>query len=387
MAVGFPVKDDYATGDVLTAANMNDFAGTLNTVPDTIGAYAAGKNKITNGNMVIDQRNTAGTAVTVNAASAFYSTDRWRGFGQATDGVFTLGQDSDAPSGFSKSLKVTVTTADASIGSTQQYSLQQRIEGNNVVDLELGTATAKTFTISFWVRSSLTGNMGGAINNSAFNRSYPFQYTIDSADTWEKKSITILGDTTGTWLKDTGIGLILTFGLGAGSSVVSTADAWTGSNAVGVTGQVQVIGTLSATWFITGVQLEIGSIATPFQTATGTIQGELAACQRYYYRLNLNTGKNFGSGMNNTTTGTLIINFPVPMRVTPSALEQSGTAADYTLLTSVTTVTAGTTVPTAQTFTDINARFNIVTAGGLVAGACIGRAANADAFLGWSAEL
>ena len=323
MAVGFPVKDDYATGDVLTAANMNDFSGTLNTVPDTIGAYAAGKNKITNGNMVIDQRNTAGTAVTVNAASAFYSTDRWRGFGQATDGVFTLGQDSDAPSGFSKSLKVTVTTADASIGSTQQYSLQQRIEGNNVVDLELGTATAKTFTISFWVRSSLTGNMGGAINNSAFNRSYPFQYTIDSADTWEKKSITILGDTTGTWLKDTGIGLILTFGLGAGSSVVSTADAWTGSNAVGVTGQVQVIGTLNATWYVTGVQLEAGSIATPFQTATGTIQGELAACQRYYWRLTGGaTYAPYGTGYaKSTTAAELIIDHPVVMRVSPTSID------------------------------------------------------------------
>jgi hypothetical protein len=323
MAVGFPVKDDYATGDVLTAANMNDFSGTLNTVPDTIGAYAAGKNKITNGNMVIDQRNTAGTAVTVNAASAFYSTDRWRGFGQATDGVFTLGQDSDAPSGFSKSLKVTVTTADASIGSTQQYSLQQRIEGNNVVDLELGTATAKTFTISFWVRSSLTGNMGGAINNSAFNRSYPFQYTINSANTWEKKSITILGDTTGTWLKDTGIGLILTFGLGAGSSVVSTANAWTGSNAVGVTGQVQVIGTLNATWYVTGVQLEAGSIATPFQTATGTIQGELAACQRYYWRLTGGaTYAPYGTGYaKSTTAAELIIDHPVVMRVSPTSID------------------------------------------------------------------
>jgi hypothetical protein len=244
------------------------------------GNYAAGKNKITNGNMVIDQRN-AGASVTVNTAGSTFTVDRWRGTGQATDGVFTLQQDSSAPAGFTKSIKATVTTADASIASTQVYFVAQAIEGNNVADFDFGLSSAKTITLSFWVRSSLTGTFGGSIRNSDVNRSYPFSYSIAVADTWEKKSVTIAGDTTGTWLKDSGKGLDLIFSLGAGTDRLGTAGAWNSNNNIGATGQTNVIGTLNATWYSTGVQVEIGNVATAFQTATGTIQGELAACQRY----------------------------------------------------------------------------------------------------------
>jgi len=292
------------------------------------GNYAAGKNRIINGAMTIDQRNTASTAVTVNAASNFYATDRWSGFGQATDGVFTLAQDSSAPTGFSKSLKATVTTADASISATQSYSVSQLIEGLNVVDFDYGTASAKTISVSFWVRSSLTGTFGAAIRNSATDRSYVFSYSISAADTWEKKTAVIPGDTTGTWLKDSGIGLRLSFGLGQGTDRVEAAGSWYASSRIGVTGQTQVIGTLNATWYVTGVQVEIGNVATAFQTATGTIQGELAACQRYYYvaASGANTSICMAAAYSaNTAYG--VLPFKVSMRTAPTVVQTTGT--DY----------------------------------------------------------
>jgi len=296
------------------------------------GNYSAGKNKIINGNMVIDQRNTASTAVTVNTTGTTYAVDRWLGFGQTADGVYTLAQDSSAPAGFTKSLKATVTTADTSIASTQSYTVSQRIEGFNVADLDFGLSSAKTITVSFWVRSSLTGTFGATLRNSAVDRSYPYSYTISTADTWEKKTVTIAGDTTGTWLKDSNIGLRIDFSLGAGTDRLGTAGAWNGNNNIGVTGQTQVIETLNATWYITGVQVEIGNVATAFQTATGTLQGELAACQRYFYQINGNDGGGTQVALiTGTYTGTTAIKgffpFPVKMRTAPSVT--SSNSASY----------------------------------------------------------
>jgi hypothetical protein len=245
----------------------------------------AGKNRIINGSMLIDQRN-AGAAITINSTAVAFPVDRWKGIGQSTDGVFTLQQDSSAPAGFNKSVKATVTTADASIGSTQTYLFFQSIEGQDVIDFDFGAATAKTVTLSFWVRSSLTGTFGGSIRNNGASRSYPFSYSISVADTWEKKSVVINGDTTGTWLKDNGIGMNVGFSLGAGTDRTETAGSWYASNRSGVTGQTQIISTLNATWYVTGVQVELGSTATSFSNAGGTIQGELAACQRYFEVVN-----------------------------------------------------------------------------------------------------
>jgi hypothetical protein len=164
------------------------------------------RNRIINGDMRIDQRN-AGASVTFNASSGdVYILDRFVS-NNSTDGAYTVQQNSSAPTGFINSAKITVTTADASIGSTQSSWFQQKIEGLNVADLGWGTASAKTITLSFWVRSSLTGTFGGSITNSGFNRSYPFTYTISVADTWEQKTITVAGDTTGTWLTTNGIGI------------------------------------------------------------------------------------------------------------------------------------------------------------------------------------
>ena len=234
------------------------------------------RNRIINGDMRIDQRN-AGASVTLGASLA-YTLDRWAG-AEDTDGAATVIQDTVAPTGFTNSLKFTTTTADASLGATQFAYVAQAIEGLNVSDLAWGTASAQTVTLSFQVRSSLTGTFGGAITNSAFNRSYPFTYTISAANTWETKTITIAGDTSGTWLTTNGVGMRVQFGLGVGSTYSGTAGAWAGSQFISATGATSVIGTLSATWQITGVQLEAGSVASPFERRD--YGRELAMCQRY----------------------------------------------------------------------------------------------------------
>ena len=234
------------------------------------------RNRIINGAMVIDQRN-AGAAVTTNT----YCPDRWR-VEQTTDGAFSAQQVSDAPTGFVKSLKWTTTTADASLAVTQYATVRQGIEGFNTADFMWGTASAATITISFWVKSTLTGTFGGTASNSAFNRSYPFTYSISVANTWEYKTVTIPGDTTGTWETTNSAGIQLYFGLGSGSTYSGTAGAWTGSGLITATGAVNVMGTINATWQITGVQLERGSTASSFEYRPfGT---ELALCQRYYFK-------------------------------------------------------------------------------------------------------
>jgi hypothetical protein len=257
-----------------TGITFND-ASTQNTAATGFGF----KNRIINGAMVIDQRN-AGASVTVDSSTNFYTVDRFLGTGQSTDGVFTIQQSATAPTGFTNSLVATVTTADTSLASTQRYAVGQFIEGFNVADLGWGGANAQSITISFWVRSSLTGTFGGSVINNGFDRSYPFTYTISTANTFEYKTVTIAGDTSGTWLKTNGIGLRIYFSLGAGTDRSGTAGAWNSNNNFSATGAVSVIATSGATFYITGVQLEKGSTATSFDYRPyGT---ELALCQRYY---------------------------------------------------------------------------------------------------------
>ena len=239
------------------------------------------RNRIINGAMVIDQRN-AGAAVTVNTNGAYFPVDRFYGQGQNTDGVYTLQQVTDGPSGFVKSLKATVTTADTSLGVTQYYNLNQTIEGFNCGDLGWGTASAQTVTLSFWVKSSVTGTFSGAFNNSANNRSYPFTYVINSTNTWEYKTVVVPGDTTGTWLTDNGAGIKIFWSFGTGSTYSGTSGSWSGALYIAATGGVNLMATNAATWQITGVQLEVGSVATPFERR---LYGqELELCQRYYQK-------------------------------------------------------------------------------------------------------
>jgi hypothetical protein len=275
------------------------------------------RNRIINGAMMIDQRN-AGASVTLTSGGVF-TVDRWQGF-EDTDGAMTAQQDTSAPTGFVNSLKFTTTTADATLSAAQFSLIQQRIEGTNIYDLAWGTASAATVTLSFWVRSSLTGTFGGALRNSASNRSYPFTYTISVADTWEQKTITIAGDTSGTWLTTTGTGMNVAFGLGVGSTNSGTAGAWTGSTLYSATGATSVIGTLNATFYITGVQLERGSTASSFEYRSfGT---ELALCQRY---LPAYTGGVEMLGYwDNTNEAKIVAPFLVEARVAPTGVTSSG---------------------------------------------------------------
>jgi hypothetical protein len=288
------------------------------TFPDTskqYNSYYSFKNRIINGACVIDQRN-AGASVTINTASDVYTIDRFSAVGQSADGVFTVARSSVAPSGFTNSLLVTVTTADSSIGASQFYDVSQLIEGFNVADFGWGAAGAATVTLSFWVRSSVTGTFGGALRNASFNRSYPFTYTISAANTWEQKSVTIAGDTTGTWGTTNGIGIGVTWSLGDGSSRLSTAGAWAAGNFAGATGQTNLIATNGATFYITGVQLEKGIVATSFDYRPyGT---ELQLCQRYYY-------KTASTNSWVTINGYIGFQFKQTMRAAPTVTSSVGT--------------------------------------------------------------
>jgi hypothetical protein len=277
------------------------------------------KNRIINGDMRIDQRN-AGASVTVTTGD--YTLDRWAALATATS-KYSVQQNAAAvtpPAGFINYLGVTSLSA-YSISSSDAFWLAQRVEGLNVADLAWGTANAQTVTLSFWVRSSLTGTFGGSIQNSARNRSYPFTYTILAANTWEQKTVTIAGDTTGTWLTTNGIGLRVLIGLGVGSTFSGTAGAWAGSDFRGATGATSVVGTNGATFYITGVQLEVGTSATPFERRL--YNQELANCQRYYEQTSAASGA-FGDAANfngNVTSGSSYFNrpaFKVTKRAAPS---------------------------------------------------------------------
>jgi hypothetical protein len=226
-----------------------------------------------NGAMVIAQRGTTPTSTNL-----WYPADRFR-LAVSNSSKVNLSQSTTAPAGFVNSILATSLAA-TTVGAAEGYELSQQIEGYNIADFGWGTASAKTVTLSFWVRSSLTGTFGGTFENSGNTRAYPFSYTISAANTWEQKTITVAGDTSGTWLTDNSRGIIIRWSLGMGSNYITTANAWVAGDYQSVTGETKLVATNGATWYVTGVQLEVGSTATSFDYRPyGT---ELVLCQRYY---------------------------------------------------------------------------------------------------------
>lgn len=301
-----------------------------------------GRNRIINGGMDIDQAR-GGGAVTINSTTQQYGVDMFLAEGQSADGVFTM-QRLDNPGvtgqGFQKALRFTVTTADASVGAAQIYGFQTRLEGFTTKDFLFGTASAKTLTLSFWIRSSLTGTFGLGILNSASNRSYVANYTINAANTWEQKTITFAGDTTGTWGGFSGMDMYIEWDLGSGSNFEQTAGSWQAAGKWRSSGNTRFISTNAATLDITGVQLEIGSTATPFEYRP--YGDELRMCKRYFIS---NYGRDVAPGTNTQNgdvyfTGSTDENgsvsvytiFPVEMRATPTFIfyQTNGTVGSWT---------------------------------------------------------
>jgi hypothetical protein len=293
------------------------------------------RNRIINGAMVIDQRN-AGASVTASNTGGFVNTlDRFS-YRVTAASKFTVQQNAGSvtpPTGFINYLGVTSSSA-YSVSASDFLSISQLIEGLNIADFAWGTANAVPITLSFKVYSSLTGTFGGSIANNGFARSYPFSYTISSANTWTSISVTIPGDTSGTWLTTNGIGMLVNFGLGVGSTNSGTAGAWASAQYLSATGAVSVVGTNAATWYVTGVQLEKGSTATSFDYRPyGT---ELALCQRYYYAPLNNSGTTasiYSLGFSgNVTSGSNYygtVALPVTMRIAPTATWVEGTSSSF----------------------------------------------------------
>jgi hypothetical protein len=362
---------------------------TINSMTPTADSLQGFRNRIINGDMRIDQRN-AGASVTPTISTA-YTLDRWAYvFTQASKASIQRNAGSvTPPAGFTNYLGLTSLSA-YSVVSSDSFTPAQFIEGFNVADLAWGTASAKTVTLSFWVRSSLTGTFGGGLANSSVTRSYPFTYTISAANTWEQKTITIVGETTGTWLTNNGVGIYLWFGVGVGSTYSGTAGAWAAADYRSATGATSVVGTNGATWYITGAQLEVGSVATPFERRD--YGRELMLCQRYYYRTTPGVSFGiFGSSWNESTTrATGQVKFPVTMRTRPTALEQTGTAANYAILHGATSTNCS-AVPSYEAYTNAETGVCFFTvASGLTAGqgSALASASGATtAYLGWSAEL
>jgi hypothetical protein len=311
--------------------------------------------------MVIDQRN-AGASV-----SSGYPVDRFT-VDVNQSSKLTAQQNAGSvtpPVGFTNYLGITSSSA-YSVAPSDYFLISQRVEGYNWADLNWGSSNAKTITLSFWVRSSLTGTFGGSLRNNDDSRSYVFSYAISAANTWEQKTITIAGDTTGTWNTTTGRGVNLSIGIGTGASLCTTAGSWVSGSYLNVTGATSVVGTNGATWYITGVQLEIGSTATPFERR---LYGqELANCQRYFQA-------NGSSGGNNTitvgqalgaSTATSAYVLPVVMRTTPSLTIPAG--ATFTFVTANAGAGAGGTITITASSNNQVINFGLASGSGLTAG-------------------
>ena len=352
------------------------------------------RNKIINGCGWIDQRN-SNAPVSINSTANTFGPDRWAGYGANADGVFALTGSKASyalnGTGMPSSIVCQTTTADVSIGAAQTYGLRYVVEAQDIAHWRMGTALASTVTLSFRVLSTKAGTHCVAFSNNANNRNYVATYTVNAASTWEYKTITLPLDTAGTWLTDNGAGIKLFWNMGSGSSYIApTANTWQAGQYYAVAGAQNVIDTINAVLAITDVQLELGKAATAFETRP--VEVELALCQRYYYRItHAAVSLPFGYAYAySTTQAQAAINYPVPMRTAPTALEQSGTANKYEI-TGVSTITCSAVPVHGGSTTNTIGIVNTTVASGLTAGdAGLLRADSTNgvgAYLGWSAEL
>jgi hypothetical protein len=326
----YVIYRDQALGSLVDqtayrSSEVDTLLATKQAASNNLTAYAdtgvGMRNRIINGDMRIDQRN-AGASVTVS--TNVFTVDRFLcDMGGLSN--YTAQRSTVAPTGFTNSLLMTMGTG-ATIDATDYAFLRQAIEGFNTADLALGTANASPFTLSFWVRSSVTGTFGVSFRNSAANTTYCATYAINSANVWEYKTVVVPAITSGTWLTDNGAGMFVFWDLGVGSTFSGTANQLnTGSNFFGVTGTTKLAATTGATFYITGVQLEKGSVATEFERRPyGT---ELALCQRYLPAWSGSSGNQTicSAYTNTTTTTSYVLNHPVQTRVPPTGLVATGT--------------------------------------------------------------
>ena len=379
-----------SVGSSITLADTDGFVvndgGTMKTIPASdVKAYSPGGllNRFINGDMRIDQRY-SGTAVTTASG---YTLDRWK-FQEGGSGnqALSVQRVTDSPAGFAYSAKQTVTTDTSSIAADAYNMFHQSIEGFNWADAGWGASGAKSVTLSFHVKSSIAGNYSLSIRSSNNDRSYVVPYTISSADTWEKITLLIPGPTDGTFTVDNTKTIQVSFNHSMGSNYTSSGNgAWQSESKLGATGtQVALTNTDGATWQVTGTQIEVNPTATSFEYRQ--LGQELELCQRYYYK---RVEGLFGLGFINSTTAMGVsITYPVSMRIAPTALEQTGTAANYQIV-HLATAAACSAVPAfgGETSTDAT-RVTATVGSGLTAGQAGGlRSGASGAYLAWSAEL
>ena len=302
----FTTAGGTITGNVAFTSNNVTIGGSA------ISSAVGMRNRIINGDMRIDQRSN-GSLVTVNSdgfVNRAFPVDRFT-IQKSGACVLTGQRTANGVFDFVNSIRTTVTTADSSISGSDYAFVQTRLEGFFTSDMLFGTANAKTITLSFWVRSSITGPFYIVFANYSDNRSYPARYTINLANTWEYKTITIPGDTTGTWFTDNSGGLNIGWMIGSGS--FGTANTWQGL-VLGASDQTQLISTVNATFDLTGVQLEIGEVATPFERRPYGM--EIALCKRYYQRYtDYSLYGSWGSGSGYSMWSSM---YPVTMRAVPT---------------------------------------------------------------------
>ena len=317
VTAGTGLSGGGSSGDVTLSLDQTNYGNGIST---------SGKNRIINGGMDIDQRNN-GASKSIATGVENFLTDRWV-MNVSASSACTGQQVTDAPAGFNYSLKITSSAA-STIGAGSFFPLQQAIELLNVEDLAWGTASAKAVTLSFWVKSSLTGTFGGSIKNAnnGATYSFPFTYTISAANTWEQKTVSITAPTAGNWAY---YSLSVCFGIAMGSTYKGTAGSWASANYLSATGAVDVLATNGATWQVTGVQFERGTVATPFQRAAGNIKAELAACQYYYEEIGGAPTQFFGTGYAyNSTNANIVIPYQ-PKRIASPSVSVSA-ATDFSV--------------------------------------------------------